>query len=89
MTECIVKEGRFVVACKTLERSIHDVNMRGKSRGITRWDLTNLNTGKRSRTFFGVKSGDFTDKGLAFNFCPFCGAQIDAPLNIDPKVKTS
>lgn len=33
-----------------------------------------------SRTFFSVKSGEYAKKGIALNFCPFCGVQIDSPF---------
>ncbi len=75
--KCTVRDGKFVEPCKALSESAEYGNPRGKQKGIFAWDL---HVGReRSRTFFGVKSGKHVEKGIAFNFCPFCGEKIDAP----------
>lgn len=81
--ECKVKDGRFVEPCSALaEMTEYGLPPKGKSRGIFSWAYTNLKTHEPSRTFFGAKSTSHP-KGLAFNFCPWCGKQIDAPLHTD------
>lgn len=79
MTEkCTVKDGRIVEPCETLEKATDYRGSEGR-KGVCVWPYTNLETGKPSRTFFGVKTKEFP-KGLAFNVCPFCGERIDAPF---------
>ncbi len=77
--KCTIAEGRFVEPCDSLYESSEGRVPTGKARGIYWWDYTNLKTHKPSRTFFGAKTSD-CPKGVAFNFCPFCGVQIDAPF---------
>ena len=78
--KCTVNDGKFVEPCDSLkDMTEHGHPPKGKSRGIFAWAYTNLKTHAPSRTFFGAKSTSHP-KGLAFNFCPWCGEQIDAPL---------
>lgn len=76
----ISDDGMHVKPCSSLAETTMFGNPRGKQRGIWRWALFNFNTNKPSRTYFGAKSGDHTDNGLIFNFCPYCGTQIDSPF---------
>lgn len=78
--DCYVREGRFVEPCEGLESAVENISPAfSKASGIARWTLTNMKERKPSRTMFGIKSKKYP-KGMLFNFCPFCGAQIDAPF---------
>lgn len=78
--KCTVRDGRFVEPCEGLDKETEFGNPpRGKRRGIWEWSWTNTTTGKPSRAFFGIKSTN-SPNGMAFNFCPWCGERIDAPL---------
>jgi len=79
--KCVVKDGKFVEPCETLMKASRYGNPKKGQQGIWCWSLISMETGGKSRTFFGVQSGEFKDKGLAFNCCPFCGERIDAPFN--------
>jgi hypothetical protein len=68
----------FIEPCDTLRDSVEYGIAKGKKRGIFCWEY--FSDRKATRKFFGVKSGELTEKGIAFNFCPFCGEQIDAPF---------
>jgi hypothetical protein len=82
-TKCTVRDGLFVQPCKSLEEMTEIGNPpSGKSRGIYWWQLSNLKTHKPSRSFFGAKSTGMP-KGMAFNFCPWCGTNISAPFMQD------
>ena len=84
-TECVVRDGRFVEPCNGLESQADLIGLdRRKSFGIGRWEYSNIRTGKKTRTFYGVKSRANPD-GMAFNFCPWCGTKIDAPFNPDAR----
>lgn len=81
MEPCQVSEnGRIVTPCKQLSDACEYGNPTGRKKGIFGWTLYKPSESELSRQFFGVKSGEFVDRGLAFNFCPFCGTQIDAPF---------
>ncbi len=77
-TKCTVEEGKFVRPCPSLASAAEVGHPRGKQKGIYAWVLSTPEG--PTRTFFGVKSGDHKDRGLALNFCPFCGERIDAPF---------
>ena len=79
---CVV-EGAHVTPCDGLD-GVTEHALTSKGKGIHCWAFTNLATGKPSRTFYGVRSGDHVKPGIAFNFCPFCGTRIDGPL-LEPK----
>lgn len=69
-----------VTPCKSLLEATEYGNPRGKQKGIYEWRLVEMGTGDLSRAFYGVKSGSLVEKGVAFNFCPFCGEAIDKPF---------
>jgi hypothetical protein len=78
--KCTIRDGRFVEPCDMLDKMSEFGNPpKGKSRGIYAWAYTNTRTHQPSRTFFGAKSTT-QPNGMAFNFCPWCGERIDAPL---------
>lgn len=79
LRKCSVTEGKFVEPCELLERACEGSHQGGKSRGIFVWDLFNIAEGTPSRSFFGSVCSNFP-KGLAFNFCPFCGELIGTPF---------
>lgn len=78
----VTDDGKFVDPCKTLSAATEFGNPSGKRKGVWSWQYfkTGVSKSEPSRTFFGVKSGEYVANGLAFNFCPFCGEKIDAPF---------
>ena len=78
--KCRIEEGKFVVPCKTLADATEFGNPIGKRKGVWCWEYYNHELKGPTRRFYGTKSGDFAEKGLAFNYCPFCGEKIDAPF---------
>ena len=81
--KCTVRDGLFVEPCETLARNT-DNHAPGfnKAKGIFRQELTNMNTGQSSRTYYGIKSKAHPN-GFLFNVCPFCGEDISAPFTSD------
>jgi hypothetical protein len=75
-------DGQHIEPCDLLARECEYGNPKSKKRGIFRWALRNMQTGKPSRTFFGVVSTS-SPNGFIFNFCPFCGTKIDEPCTKD------
>lgn len=75
MSKCEVKDG-ILEPCKLLHSSIEGVNPNGKKKGLFAWQTTSLKTGKQSRSFAGCKSGEYTEQGIVFSYCPFCGESI-------------
>lgn len=76
--KCEVRDGKFVEPCRMLHEAGEAGNPRGKQKGIYAWEYRDRQG--PTRTMFGAKSGEHVEKGLLFNFCPFCGERIDAPF---------
>ena len=76
--KCSVRDGNFVEPCDTLEKATDRRVSEGTRKGLIVWPLVNTNTRQPSRTLYGARTDEFA-KGIIFNFCPFCGVQIDAP----------
>ena len=80
-TKCEVREGRFIDGCDTLEEMVANYAPGfSATKGIARWNLTNMATHQPSRSYYGMKTKEHP-KGFLFNFRPFCGTKIDAPFN--------
>lgn len=65
--------------CKTMG------DMRGfddHGKGIVSWNLMNIETAEWTRILVGYKPRA-NGKGIAFNYCPFCG------FDYSPKLKSS
>lgn len=78
--DCAVRDGRFIDPCDTLNTMTHNIAPGfSKSKGIARWSLVNMTTHEPSRGYFGILTKEYPN-GFLFNFCPFCGVQIDAPF---------
>ena len=65
----------FFTPCDTLEKMIQDT--RGK--GVSYFTLSNIETGKVTRSAANLKSGEFSKRGVLMNFCPFCGNAVCVP----------
>lgn len=61
--------------CKGLENSIADYYHKSKCKCIISSVLVNTETGSR-RTQLSLKSGDYSEKWIVINYCPFCGKMI-------------
>lgn len=67
-------------SAKTLCKTLADRTMAmGERRGIVQWDFWNLETGKPTRSLIGYKT-NWRDKGVIFNFCPWCGGKLGERL---------
>lgn len=78
--QCELVDGKFVVPCAALTKASDGSCASGKQRGLFEWVYTQLSTGKLSRSFFGLKTGEYASKGVAMNYCPFCGVSIATHL---------
>lgn len=80
-THCSVRDKLFVEPCDHL-KSIIDVHQPGfsRARGVFKSDLFNMKKMEPARSYIGIRSKAHPN-GFLFNFCPFCGTQIDEPFN--------
>lgn len=76
LIKCRVEDGRIVVPCYHLEEEVDGFAPAGKARGLYQWTFTNRKTGAQ-RILFGLKTAK-SPKGIIFNYCPWCGADLTA-----------
>ena len=78
--KCKVREGMFVEPCWALSDMVeNNTPSFSKQKGVAEWKLTNIKTREPSRRYYGILSKAHP-KGMLFNYCPWCGEQIDAPF---------
>jgi hypothetical protein len=80
MTKKCTVEGKHVRPCSALEEATEFGNPpppKHKRTGIFAWALTDRETGQPSRTLWGAKTSQHPN-GVIFNFCPWCGADLQA-----------
>lgn len=83
--KCTVEDSKHVRPCKWLAESVEGRGTYGRERGVRIFDYSS--NGVPTRTFFGIKSGTYP-KGIAIDFCPFCGTKINAPFTDEPEAAT-
>ncbi len=76
-SKCSMNDGR-VKPCWVLDDCIAHANPSKAAKGIVLWSFLNMKAKKPtfSRTVIGCKSGKHAANGVAFNYCPFCGTDI-------------
>jgi len=72
--KCYASVGDFE-PCRALSRAMEGTASSVK-KGIVVWCYSSLKTGKATRSFVGFKGGKYGTGGVAFNYCPFCGADL-------------
>ena len=66
-----------VYPCETLFRTLSETNPTSKTKkGLFNLVYSNVNTHKKTREFYIIKSGDYVGKGIVLNYCPFCGEKL-------------
>jgi len=73
--KCTVRDGKFVEPCDALSKACEGTVQGAKKKGIFVWPMSNITTGKETRTIFGAVTSEHP-KGLIFNFCPWCGSDL-------------
>lgn len=76
--KCHVDKENFVVMCEMMQRLCEDSTAK---KGISYHTMMNFETGKLTRGFPVLKSGEHAKNGVALNFCPMCGEKIDGAFN--------
>jgi len=71
--KCKMK-GKFIEPCETLEKSFAPTDVEGVD-GIGYLTIKKKNF-KPVANIVTVYSGEFVDRGIVANFCPFCGTLI-------------
>lgn len=86
--KCIVN-GRRLSLCGPLEAALSYGNPTPKGKGLYKPERVILATGEPGTEIIQLHSGEFVGKGVALNFCPFCGEEIKTWKAPDSAVKVS
>jgi hypothetical protein len=75
-----VLDDRFVEPCWSLSSMVENIAPGfSAQKGVSCWSYSNMQTMQPSRRFYGIKS-KAQPRGMLFNFCPWCGADISEPF---------
>jgi len=73
---CKLIKGR-IKPCKGMDGVLEqDGGVGTRKQGAKLQTLINFKSGKFSRQWIALKSGEHSKSGIVMNFCPFCGEQI-------------
>lgn len=77
---CAIEE-KFVRPCTSLTRALEkNSSSRGRAKGLFLDEIMDLTTGQLTMSFVRMKLGDFLERGVIINVCPFCGINISNHL---------
>lgn len=62
--------------CQSLSKALDHNNPTTRARGVYLPERVNVKTGQRGTDIVQIHSGSFVGRGIAAEFCPFCGARI-------------
>ncbi|NUH53989.1 hypothetical protein HUK76_09790 [Citrobacter portucalensis] len=65
--------GNQITPCEVLAKSLEYKNPSLKSKGIFIPERVNIKTGQPGTDIAQLHSGEYVGRGVALNFCPFCG----------------
>ena len=77
VSKCVVSDDpKEVVLCERLNDYVEAPNPKGK--GLKEYILTNFKTGEKRWACIAYHSSA-KDRGVALNFCPWCGESLRPP----------
>ena len=68
--------GKKISRCYTLQKALEYGNPSSRKKGCFVPERVNINTGEAGIDIVQLHSGDYVGRGVAMNFCPFCGENI-------------
>ena len=76
MTDKCKLDGNRISRCDLLSKSLEYGNPTFKSKGAFIPERVNIKTGQPGTDLAQLHSGQFVGRGIAMNFCPFCGESL-------------
>lgn len=68
--------GDQITPCVVLAKSLEYGNPSLKSKGVFIPERVNIKTGKAGIDIAQLHSGKYIGRGVAINYCPFCGVSL-------------
>lgn len=84
-----VTNGRHLTPCSMLVKSLQYGHPTGKAKGLFKPDRVILSTREKGTDIVQLHSGTFIGRGVALNYCPFCGADIRTWMAPDSRITTA
>lgn len=82
-------EGRRLSPCGPLEKALTPAMPSAKAKGLFMPQRVILATGQPGTDIVQLHSGGYVGRGVALNFCPFCGTSIKTWEAPDSAVKVN
>lgn len=76
MTPKCEVQGDKITPCHTLGKALEYGNPAARSKGLFIPERVNINTGEPGTDIAQLHSGGYVGRGVALNYCPFCGEKI-------------
>ncbi|HFV9305649.1 hypothetical protein N5C51_27690 [Citrobacter freundii] len=73
--KCTVN-GKHITPCELLGKALEYGNPTQKSKGAFLPERVSMATGLRGMDIAQLHSGHYVGRGMAMNFCPFCGESL-------------
>lgn len=74
-SKCHVK-GKDISPCDPLSKALSGSSPTPKGKGLFLPYRVNVRTGEKGTDVVQLHSGEYVGRGVALNFCPFCGVSI-------------
>lgn len=76
MSDKCTLDGNLINRCDMLAKALEYGNPSYRSKGAFIPERVNFNTGKSAIDIAQLHSGEYVGRGIAMNFCPFCGENL-------------
>ncbi|MEP8847668.1 hypothetical protein ABKV87_20605 [Enterobacter hormaechei] len=76
MTQKCAVIGKHITPCELLGKALEYGNPTKKSKGAFLPERVSMATGLRGMDIAQLHSGHYVGRGMAMNFCPFCGESL-------------
>lgn len=76
MTDKCKVEGRDVTLCDVLAKALDGSSPTARAKGVFLPYRVNTVTSEKGHDLVQLHSGEYVGRGIALNFCPFCGESL-------------
>ncbi|WP_242365619.1 hypothetical protein [Yersinia enterocolitica] len=75
-SKCQLNGKHIITLCSTLNSALSGSSPTPKAKGLFLPYRVNIQTGERGTDIVQLHSGEYVGRGVALNFCPFCGESL-------------
>ncbi|MBX9476796.1 hypothetical protein [Yersinia enterocolitica] len=75
-SKCQLNGKHIITLCSTLNSVLSCSSLTPKAKGLFMPYRVNIQTRERGTDIVQLHSGEYVGRGVALNFCPFCGESL-------------